>query len=871
MGPAVPIEQVQTETSEDGKIYERSQQDGEMYSKPTVGIIYPPPEVRNIVDRTANFVARNGPEFEERIRGNEADNPKFNFLNPNDPYHAYYAHKLKEYRETDIADLPSLNEKEPQKAPQTQTKKQAPQVIETIIPKDPPPAYEFTADPPTISALDLDIVKLTAQFVAKNGKGFLTNLMTREQRNYQFDFLRPQHSLFQYFTRLVEQYTKVLLPPGDITQKLQKDLSDQWKVLDTVKYRVEWQQYQDREKRKVEDEKERERIAFASIDWHDFVVVETVNFNEEETANLPPPVKKDQLGARMLQEERIEKLKATGEDAEQVEMDVEEEEEELYQPYQQEQEKEKADSDMDEESDEEEAQPPAFKPPMMPPPPSGPVHIRKYDPKASKQPQPTPGGVPEKYLISPLTGEKIPVGSMESHMKIALLDPRWKEQKEKAIEEKRQQEQVFAEGHISDKGTFKILTFVYGNGGSPSLIIPYLHSTYHQNKKKKRFYQIKWICNNLEANSNRCYKMYYNNNARREYRLPSIHDLIKQSKIWKQPNLPEIKRRKIVIQEHTKNFNARLIHNLSDHNLTNEEHLILCRGLNYSPGIPQFKFQSNPTQLPKLPKKRKSDWTPPTTQNETINHFFEQLYNSEIEPRPTGRRQHKHILTPYNSLLNNHNIIIKKADKGGGLVIHNKKDYIDKINKEHLNNTDTYQELEDDPTQRITYDPHRQPITLSCTLSATTVESLPAYLKDTKHFLQLLDTWNEPLDNITMITADVTSLYTKIPHDEGLEATTTYYANSQDILPDYAPNVTVIKILLDTILTNSNFRFMDKYYLQRTGTTMGGRYAPQYANLFMGRLEKEITDNHNNNIVLWRRFIDDIFILFKGSHDDLQT
>ena len=40
-------------------------------------------------------------------------------------------------------------------------------------------------------------------------------------------------------------------------------------------------------------------------------------------------------------------FQASGEDAEQVEMDVEEEEEEeLYQPYQQEQEKEKADSDM---------------------------------------------------------------------------------------------------------------------------------------------------------------------------------------------------------------------------------------------------------------------------------------------------------------------------------------------------------------------------------------------------------------------------------------------------------------------------------------------------------------------------------------------
>lgn len=53
-----------------------------------------------------------------------------------------------------------------------------------------------------------DVVKLTAQFVARNGRQFLTSLMNRE-KNYQFDFLRPQHSLFTYFTKLVEQYTKV--------------------------------------------------------------------------------------------------------------------------------------------------------------------------------------------------------------------------------------------------------------------------------------------------------------------------------------------------------------------------------------------------------------------------------------------------------------------------------------------------------------------------------------------------------------------------------------------------------------------------------------------------------------------------------------
>ncbi len=53
----------------------------------------------DIVDKTASFVARNGPEFEARIRDNEQGNPKFNFLNFGDPYHAYYQHKVKDIRE----------------------------------------------------------------------------------------------------------------------------------------------------------------------------------------------------------------------------------------------------------------------------------------------------------------------------------------------------------------------------------------------------------------------------------------------------------------------------------------------------------------------------------------------------------------------------------------------------------------------------------------------------------------------------------------------------------------------------------------------------------------------------------------------------
>merc|ERR1719201_1575637 len=62
------------------------------------GIIYPPPDVRSIVDKTAEFVARNGETFENRIKAKESANLKFGFLNGDDPYNAYYKFKVNEIK-----------------------------------------------------------------------------------------------------------------------------------------------------------------------------------------------------------------------------------------------------------------------------------------------------------------------------------------------------------------------------------------------------------------------------------------------------------------------------------------------------------------------------------------------------------------------------------------------------------------------------------------------------------------------------------------------------------------------------------------------------------------------------------------------------
>ncbi|CAL8294910.1 splicing factor 3A subunit 1 [Gadus morhua] len=423
-------------------------------TKPIVGIIYPPPEVRNIVDKTASFVARNGPEFEARIRQNEINNPKFNFLNPNDPYHAYYRHKVTEFKEgkgqEPSAAVPKVMQQ--QALQQSQQQPQKSQVIhEAVIPKEPPPEFEFIADPPSISAFDLDVVKLTAQFVARNGRQFLTQLMQKEQRNYQFDFLRPQHSLFNYFTKLVEQYTKILIPPKGLLQKMKREAENPRDVMDQVKYRVEWAKFQERERKKEEEEREKERVAYAQIDWHDFVVVETVDFQPNEQGHFPPPTTPEELGARILIQERYDKF---GE-SEEVEMEVESDDDEdgredrnNGQPAQPDQDTQV--QDMDEGSDDEEDGMKAPLPPDNPMPPPLPptpdqVIIRKdYDPKASK-PAPV-ATTPDEYLISPITGEKIQASKMQEHMRIGLLDPRWLEQRDRSIRERQIEDEVYAPG-----------------------------------------------------------------------------------------------------------------------------------------------------------------------------------------------------------------------------------------------------------------------------------------------------------------------------------------------------------------------------------------------------------------------------------------
>ncbi|TCD66460.1 SF3a splicing factor complex subunit [Steccherinum ochraceum] len=404
------------------------------------GLILPPPEIKSVIDRTANFVAKtaNPPQFEEKIRETQRQDPKFSFLNPADPYHAYYRHRMGKVARGEVDD-----EQVAEKPAGLETEVQEPE--KEIDRGLEPPTPEFIFDEVNISAIDMDIMKLTALFTARRGRSFLAALSSREGRNYQFDFLRPTHSLFSYFNRLVEQYSKVILPSKEVLQQLKErsEPSHRWQDLEIAKKRARWEQVKREQDKKRESDKEAEAVAFAEIDWHDYAIVQTIEFTQADAnSELPPPMSVQEVENMTLTQKRMAAMimESTAEDVE------------AHKQRQAEAEAEAAaavgntgvangddEAAMEESDDEDDVaarrkreederareleRARAIQANSMD---SGaPMKIRTgYVPNLSARKN------AEKMTTCTICGQQIPVDELQEHMRIELLDPRWKSQRD---------------------------------------------------------------------------------------------------------------------------------------------------------------------------------------------------------------------------------------------------------------------------------------------------------------------------------------------------------------------------------------------------------------------------------------------------------
>uniref|UniRef100_A0A803JJ24 Reverse transcriptase domain-containing protein n=1 Tax=Xenopus tropicalis TaxID=8364 RepID=A0A803JJ24_XENTR len=143
-----------------------------------------------------------------------------------------------------------------------------------------------------------------------------------------------------------------------------------------------------------------------------------------------------------------------------------------------------------------------------------------------------------------------------------------------------------------------------------------------------------------------------------------------------------------------------------------------------------------------------------------------------------------------------------------------------------------------------------------------------SYVADTASLLEILRHIGPLPENTLFVTLDVCNLYTIIPLNEGLAACKEALIEGHQGLPP----VEFLCSLLRLVFTCNYFRFERTFYLQKTGTAMGSNVAPSYANLYMNFFELEfIYPVYSTQLLLYCRYIDDIFILWRGDHIGVES
>ena len=275
------------------------------------------------------------------------------------------------------------------------------------------------------------------------------------------------------------------------------------------------------------------------------------------------------------------------------------------------------------------------------------------------------------------------------------------------------------------------------------------------------------------------------------------------------------------------------------------------------------------------------------------------------------------------NLSKDNSITIKPADKGGAVVILNTSEYVAEAERQ-LRDTNTYQSMKKDRTNETHVEvntlidqmvenkeitskvggilrvkkvrtphiyflpkihkekrpPPGRPI-ISANGCATEkisafvdiflrplVKETKSHVTDTSDFIQKIRDTEKTLHGTIIGTMDVTSLYTNIPNDEGIQ-------NIGDVLTtdrnsrEKPTNQTLIK-LLEVVLKNNNLQFNGDHYLQIGGTAMGTKVAPSYANLYMRVLEEKLLEAYHLKPTTWYRYIDDIFFIWNHGEESLK-
>lgn len=337
-------------------------------------IEYPQIEERKIIDEAARLVSKNGFAFEDKLKKDAEVQPKLSFLLKDHKYKPYYDMKVNEflfllsnneevnpYSKENIERYKEINnqeflrkkimkEKEDNKNSNSNNNNEF--VHKTIITsnlsqikellnsqendnrdeiitygnnnKPDKVNFDFNAYnnftfasnnfklnlKHTINQQQDDLIKITAQFIAKNGQGLLNIIQKREINNKAYDFLKPTNQLFPYFNDILKSYTNCLFIKSELKSKLEtysnmnsmlwskeELVKESFKkrldcnlsryccennnvVLIKAKERYFINKKENEMKERLKKLEEEEKALMMKINWGDFIVVEVVDFED---------------------------------------------------------------------------------------------------------------------------------------------------------------------------------------------------------------------------------------------------------------------------------------------------------------------------------------------------------------------------------------------------------------------------------------------------------------------------------------------------------------------------------------------------------------------------------------------------------------
>ena len=372
-----------------------------------------------------------------------------------------------------------------------------------------------------------------------------------------------------------------------------------------------------------------------------------------------------------------------------------------------------------------------------------------------------------------------------------------------------------------------------------------------------------------------------------------------------------------------------VIFNFSSRSLTSKEKNLLAYGLNFN--LPIFKldffnFFLSFERLYRILKDKPiyNSNQQPSLKSILHNLAFRVFYN--FKPyKVFSPIFNKNDIKTLQNLSRDKSIVICRPDKGRGIVLLDKTEYINKMNT-ILEAPDKFQLIDsdnwlvhtlrqEDKVNRVINKFKREgiiPESLAHTLTVSgtnpgTMYGLPKVHKQNYPLRPILSANNTPTYNLakflvpllnpyttnnyslknsfdfvdticnipnanryTMCSYDVTSLFTQIPLKETINiCLDKIFSNNTSIFHGF--NRVQFKSLLELAICNSYFIFNNKLYKQIDGVAMGSPLAPTLANLFLSHWEQIWLNTCPNNCkpTFFKRYVDDTFVLFDSPEKPL--